>query len=414
MRRYSSLVVLFGMVVVVGVLASLNPSRANATGSATLTLAPSSGTYDTGSNFTVTIHENSGSTPINETTANLTYDQTRLQYVSNDISGSAFDVPAPHSGGGGVVTIALGSSGMLTGDQVVASVTFKVLATSGSLVVNFSGDPNNQNGSTITAPAQTNYWDGNTAGGTYTVTPTSSGGGGTGGSGGGTGSTSSGSTSSGSASKTTPKTTTPKSSGSSSSGTSVTNNPAVASGGVIGYPVAIKVVDSKGLLVMGAQVILDGTETTATDDTGIAGFTNVPAGPHKVSVTTSASKTAFTLSFTVAAQAPTALQQFQVKLSSGKKLTSYLWIPIFIIILLVMFGGGISLLRRLTTKLRSSIPQVSPGKPGPSAIAASSVAPAMPAASAPVATTSPPGAQVFYPKTPRNPNTTNNPEVDKP
>ncbi len=95
-----------------------------------LSLVPASSTQNVGSNFTVVVHENSGTDAINAVEADLTYDQTKLQFVSLDTSTSAFDLSATGSGGAGSIKIARAKSGTnLTGDQIVASITFKALAT---------------------------------------------------------------------------------------------------------------------------------------------------------------------------------------------------------------------------------------------------------------------------------------------
>ncbi len=102
-----------------------------------LSLVPGSGTQNVGSNFTVVIHENSGTTPINAVEADLTYDQAKLQFVSIDTSTSAFDLAAVGTGGAGSIKIARAKSVTnLTGDQIVASITFKAIAT-GTAAVTF-------------------------------------------------------------------------------------------------------------------------------------------------------------------------------------------------------------------------------------------------------------------------------------
>ncbi len=103
-----------------------------------LSLVPASANQSLGASFTVTIHENSGTDPINAVEADLTYDQTKLQFVSIDASASAFDLSATSTGGAGSVKIARAkSSTSLTGDQVVASVTFTAIGT-GSTSVSFA------------------------------------------------------------------------------------------------------------------------------------------------------------------------------------------------------------------------------------------------------------------------------------
>jgi chitodextrinase len=102
-----------------------------------LYLAPTAVTQSLGSNFTVTIHENSGTDAVNAVEADLAYDQTKLQFVSISTTTSAFDLSAVSGGGSGSVKIARAKSvTSLTGDQVVATVTFKALAL-GNTTVSF-------------------------------------------------------------------------------------------------------------------------------------------------------------------------------------------------------------------------------------------------------------------------------------
>lgn len=111
-----------------------------ASGSATLSLSPGSSIVANGSNFTVNIRENSGAAPVNAVQANLSYPATQLELVSIDATGSAFPVQAESSGGSGSINIARGTNGgqSVTGDQLIARVTFKSLMASGSATVTFA------------------------------------------------------------------------------------------------------------------------------------------------------------------------------------------------------------------------------------------------------------------------------------
>ncbi len=140
-----TLLVIIGLVVVYRSLAA-NES---------MSVLPSTSNVSLGASFTVTIRENSNTTPVNAVEADLTYDQTKFQFVSIDTSGSAFNQGAVATGGGGNVQIAriiTGSSGAatLTGDQLVATVTFTAIGTgatainigTGSAVVRASDNTN--------------------------------------------------------------------------------------------------------------------------------------------------------------------------------------------------------------------------------------------------------------------------------
>jgi chitodextrinase len=114
-------------------------SRA-ASGSATLSLSPSSQIVANAAQFTVNIRENSGTAPVNAVQANLTYPAAQLELVSIDSTTSAFPVQAEQAGGTGTINIARGTNGgtSVTGDQLVARVTFKSLMATGSATVSFA------------------------------------------------------------------------------------------------------------------------------------------------------------------------------------------------------------------------------------------------------------------------------------
>jgi hypothetical protein len=82
--------------------------------------------YTVGSNITIEIRENSASTGVNAVQANFSYPSDKLTFVSADGSTSGFTTQAQSVGGNGTVTLARGVIGSLTGDQLIAKVTFKV------------------------------------------------------------------------------------------------------------------------------------------------------------------------------------------------------------------------------------------------------------------------------------------------
>lgn len=126
-KRFSLLAL--GLLVSGGLLvvaqASSRPVAAQAIDS--IYLAPASGSYAVGSSFTIAVRENSGSA-VNAAEANLSYPVSALEYQSIDGSGSAFGIDANSTGGNGSVNIARGTTSPVTGDQLIAKVTFKVLA----------------------------------------------------------------------------------------------------------------------------------------------------------------------------------------------------------------------------------------------------------------------------------------------
>jgi chitodextrinase len=109
----------------------------------TIYLTPASQTIAGNTNITVQVRENSGTTPVNAVQANFSYPASLLTYVSMDTTGSAFGTAAQGTGGSGSVNIARGTScngtcSTLTGDQLIATVTFKSTTTSGTAALAFT------------------------------------------------------------------------------------------------------------------------------------------------------------------------------------------------------------------------------------------------------------------------------------
>lgn len=105
--------------------------------SATLYLTPSSSSVVKGSTLTINVYENSGTEPVNAVQANFSYSAASLQYVSINNS-SAFGVVAQNQQSSGSISIARGAQPSVTGAQLVASVTFTALASSGSAAFAFT------------------------------------------------------------------------------------------------------------------------------------------------------------------------------------------------------------------------------------------------------------------------------------
>ena len=112
----------------------LTPASALAA-SATLAVTPATGSYTTGSTFTVSVVENSGDTPVDSARAELTYNALAMQVVGFSTASNPFTTcVSPASAANGNITTgdctSLGSK--KTGAQTLATVTFKVLASSGT------------------------------------------------------------------------------------------------------------------------------------------------------------------------------------------------------------------------------------------------------------------------------------------
>lgn len=102
-------------------------------------LSPGSASINNGEtrSFQVRVHPNTGADSVNTT---ISYDRSKLQFISISDSGSAFTIPLSQTGGGGTVNIQRGILGSLvSGDSLVASVKFKALAGNGSTTLNISG-----------------------------------------------------------------------------------------------------------------------------------------------------------------------------------------------------------------------------------------------------------------------------------
>jgi hypothetical protein len=100
---------------------------AQSNASQALYFSPDGSTVASGQTLTVQIRENSGTTAVNAVQANLSYPADKLKFNSIDTGSSAFSIAAPSNGGSGKVAIARGTTTAVTGDQLVASVSFTVI-----------------------------------------------------------------------------------------------------------------------------------------------------------------------------------------------------------------------------------------------------------------------------------------------
>lgn len=97
------------------------------------------GSVQNGNNITVGVRVNPG-TAIDTIDATLTYDQSKLQFVSVNSGGSAFPYELPGSGGGGSVSmVRFISPGTVSTDSLITQVTFKALVGSGTTNLQISG-----------------------------------------------------------------------------------------------------------------------------------------------------------------------------------------------------------------------------------------------------------------------------------
>lgn len=143
----------------------LQGQRTSAQGVNSMYVTPASGTYSVGANYTVSVRVNT-TDQVNAVTADLTY-STNLQFVSIDGSGSAFGIDASSSGGGGTVSINRATITPVSGDQLIAKVTFKALA-AGTGTVGVAGSSQALSSATNTNVVSTRN------GGSYTLQGASS------------------------------------------------------------------------------------------------------------------------------------------------------------------------------------------------------------------------------------------------
>ena len=126
-----------------------------------LYLSPGSQGVYQGSTFYVSVRVNTGGSSVNAVQANLSYPTDKLDYWGVGYSGSAFEIQAESSGGGGAIRIARGTISAKSGDLLIGTITFRAKVSSGSAYVSFtSGSEAVKNGQVISA----------TSGATYTFT----------------------------------------------------------------------------------------------------------------------------------------------------------------------------------------------------------------------------------------------------
>lgn len=136
----------------------------------TLFVAPASSTVLQYSTFNVEVRLDSAGQDVDGVEAYLTYPASALEFQSISEGGTAFGIGLPSSGGGGTVTIRRvvnpdQSSTVKGANLLVATISFKALAGSGTAAVNYTAQ------SRVTAPsAGTASVLAGTTGGVYTIT----------------------------------------------------------------------------------------------------------------------------------------------------------------------------------------------------------------------------------------------------
>jgi chitodextrinase len=109
---------------------------------ASMSVLPATAAVNIGDNITLAIRENSSTDPVNAVQANVTFDTTRLQYVSTMSTGSPFSLEAETTPGVGtlrLVRTTAGGASPVSGDNLVANVTFKALVSGPATVALATG-----------------------------------------------------------------------------------------------------------------------------------------------------------------------------------------------------------------------------------------------------------------------------------
>lgn len=100
--------------------------------------SPKGGWWSRGGIYTVELRMNSAAHVVNAVQANMIYNPKAMRFAGVSIKGSPFNVTAEATyESRGVVRIARGSTGGLSGDQLVANVRFKALTGSGASKISF-------------------------------------------------------------------------------------------------------------------------------------------------------------------------------------------------------------------------------------------------------------------------------------
>jgi hypothetical protein len=114
-----------------------------ATSSAMMYVSPASGSYAVGSTIPVAIREDSGAAPANVVQATLRYDTAQLEFVDMT-EGRAFAfIAATLTDTPGQISLAraiIPRTPAISGDNLVATLNFRVLATEGPINVSFNTD----------------------------------------------------------------------------------------------------------------------------------------------------------------------------------------------------------------------------------------------------------------------------------
>lgn len=136
-KRHIKAVAIVTLAAVTAIVSSLQVPHVFAAGGR-LYLSPASGSFTAGQTFTVSVRMNT-SESVNAVQANLSYATDKLEVVGLSYGGSAFDIQAESSVGGGVIKMGRGTVSATSGDRLIGAVTFKARTGTGSTSVSFAG-----------------------------------------------------------------------------------------------------------------------------------------------------------------------------------------------------------------------------------------------------------------------------------
>ncbi len=272
MIRLATNVVRWSLGLALGLIVCMPHPGQAATRTGIFTLSPSSGTYTKGSTFTVAIKEDSGTIAVNAVQAGLTYNPLHLELLSIDTASSAFNIRAVEMGGQGKLRIVRAKlPSPLTGNQLVGSATFKVLASTGATALSFDSASAIEQ-----ANPNQNIWNGALAGGNFSLRP----------------------------------------------GGQATHSTTGDRKKASSYLLAIKVLTRDNKPVSGAKVTVSNT-TATTDSTGVASFYDVPSGAHPVATT--AHGQARASSFVINPRSELVLHRHTVRLATKRYSPDLVW-----------------------------------------------------------------------------------------
>lgn len=159
------------------VVASLLPAMPVSAAAGSISLTANRSTVPAGGTLIVALYMNGGGNAVYGVQTSISYPASKLQYVGLSYSGSPFTIAAAGGGGGGVVTIDRGTTAPVSGSALVATITFKALAGSGSAAIGVSGDSALADGNGNAVPFSTRGVSVNFGGSSASSSAASSGGG---------------------------------------------------------------------------------------------------------------------------------------------------------------------------------------------------------------------------------------------